>query len=289
MRPWWAWIITAACGGGHVAPETPPEATKLRVVTTTLPARWMVEQLAGDLAEVSTIRPPGGDHASWQPSQDDIVTMQMADLIVVNGAGYEPWLDDVVLPRERVLDTSQALVQPIPQDAEGVPRTPFLWASPRRAANLAFGIHGGLLHLMPDHQDALDTELNDLARLLETTEFDYANAIRTPDPVSVAVTSPHYGYLLYDMHIDALTVHPTEAGLPAEERAAVERWMTSTPAPHQMWWPAEPTPQQRAGLPEGIDHLQVHLLDAPIDGTYDYIGQVKHNASVIRRARSDAP
>jgi len=39
-----------------------------------------------------------GDPVNWKPGSEAIARMQSADLVILNGAGYETWLGWVSLP-----------------------------------------------------------------------------------------------------------------------------------------------------------------------------------------------
>ncbi len=47
-----------------------------------------------------------GDPVFWEPSISDISAMQQADVVLVNGATYEKWLEKISLAKECTIDTS---------------------------------------------------------------------------------------------------------------------------------------------------------------------------------------
>lgn len=64
--------------------------------TTTHALQWVCEQLAGNDATV------------WTAAHPDAPEPEKADLVVLNGAGLEPWAD--ALPAEKVFRTSEAVL-----------------------------------------------------------------------------------------------------------------------------------------------------------------------------------
>jgi len=56
----------------------------------------MVEQVTGDLADVTTIVGPDADAHVYQPSSSDAVAVTEADVIFVNGLGFETWSDALI-------------------------------------------------------------------------------------------------------------------------------------------------------------------------------------------------
>ena len=74
-------------------PSTPaPRQGKLKVVTTFFPVYCFTASVAGDLADVENLLPPGqGPHGyTFVPS--NARTVSSAQLIVMNGAGLDDWL-----------------------------------------------------------------------------------------------------------------------------------------------------------------------------------------------------
>lgn len=72
------------------------EGTALTVVATfSILADW-VGQVGGDGIEVISIVPAGGDAHTFDPNPEQVGQIAEADLIFAIGAGFEPWLDDMV-------------------------------------------------------------------------------------------------------------------------------------------------------------------------------------------------
>ena len=49
----------------------------------------------GDQGEVITLVGPDGDTHTFEPTPQDGVTLAKADMLFENGAGLEPWLDEL--------------------------------------------------------------------------------------------------------------------------------------------------------------------------------------------------
>ena len=66
------------------------------IVVTTNILGDVVEQVVGDAAAVEVIMPIGADPHEFAPSVAQAERMEEADLLVVNGAGFEEGMGDVV-------------------------------------------------------------------------------------------------------------------------------------------------------------------------------------------------
>lgn len=90
-------ILLTGCNKGKSINETASSGDdKLVIVTTLFPQYDFARQIAGDLAEVILILPPGVESHSYEPTPQDIVTIQEADLFVYTGDMMEPWAKKVL-------------------------------------------------------------------------------------------------------------------------------------------------------------------------------------------------
>ena len=62
--------------------------------------------LAGNSFEVRFVCGGHSTPRAWKPTTSDISMLQQADLVILNGAGYESWVPLVSLPRSRTVDLS---------------------------------------------------------------------------------------------------------------------------------------------------------------------------------------
>jgi zinc/manganese transport system substrate-binding protein len=87
-------LLAAACGGSDGAAGG--DGGGPDVVVTTSILGDVVENLVGDAAEVEVIMPPNADPHDFQASARQAAALREADLVVVNGAGFEAGLEDAI-------------------------------------------------------------------------------------------------------------------------------------------------------------------------------------------------
>ena len=68
-------------------------AAKKRIVTTFTIIQDMAQNVAGDAAIVESITKPGAEIHGYEPTPQDIVKAQKADLILWNGLNLERWFE----------------------------------------------------------------------------------------------------------------------------------------------------------------------------------------------------
>lgn len=188
------------------------------VIATNYPLYYFARQIAGTSMDV---RLPGiyGDPAAWTPGGDAVAELQAADLIIINGAGYESWLSFVTLPEDILLDTSVSLAEfflPMeasahqhgPEGEHSHPETAFTtWLDPQLAIGQSRAIEQALSKLAPEYSVEFNTGFAQLeARLLaldDTLRQVFTGLGNRP----VVFSHPVYQYLQKRYGINGRSVH----------------------------------------------------------------------------------
>ncbi len=82
-------IDTSAQAEPQEAPE--PEIEPLLVVATLFPQYDFARAIGGDFAEVKLLLPPGIESHSYEPTPQDLVMLESADVFLFTGEAMEPW------------------------------------------------------------------------------------------------------------------------------------------------------------------------------------------------------
>ena len=72
------------------------EEARLSIIATVFPAYDFARALAGDTAQVSLLLPPGGESHSYEPTPQDIVNIQGADLFLYVGGESDHWVESIL-------------------------------------------------------------------------------------------------------------------------------------------------------------------------------------------------
>ena len=198
-RPW-TWKLTAllalllgfsSCGRQE---ERKPVATekKLKIVTTVAPITSIVENVAGDHAEVAGVIPEGINSHTFEPIPSDSKLLSAADLIVFNGLDLEtPTLklaqanlkqgatiytlgDKTIKEGEYVFDFS------FPKE-RGHPN-PHLWLNPEYAMRYATLVRDELVRLDSKNKDAYEQNAAQLLKKIEALDQAIKDAVQTIPP-----------------------------------------------------------------------------------------------------------
>lgn len=102
MKKYFGFIIAVMlffCGCS--APKEEAGNGKVKICATIFPQFDFARSIAGDLAEVSMLLPPGGESHTYEPTPKDIMTIQNSDIFIYTGGESDSWLDEVL----KTLDT----------------------------------------------------------------------------------------------------------------------------------------------------------------------------------------
>ncbi|WP_368497928.1 metal ABC transporter substrate-binding protein [Herbiconiux sp. A18JL235] len=92
-------LALAGCASGASSTDagsTSAAAGGLKVVATTTQVADFTREIAGDAASVTQLIQPNQSAHSYDPSAADLSALASADVLVINGAGLEEWLDDAI-------------------------------------------------------------------------------------------------------------------------------------------------------------------------------------------------
>jgi zinc/manganese transport system substrate-binding protein len=88
--------VTALFALAACSDDTKADDDGAHIVVTTSILGDVVENLVGDAAEVEVIMPPGSDPHDFAPSAQQANALRDADILVVNGLGFEAGLVDTI-------------------------------------------------------------------------------------------------------------------------------------------------------------------------------------------------
>jgi ABC-type Zn uptake system ZnuABC Zn-binding protein ZnuA len=163
------WLNGSFPGGKVPSAEATPMTKRLLVMATIAPMYCFTKNVAGDLADVEMIVPPGVDPHGFAPSPDEVRKIMQADVVVENGFGFEPWMDALEAhglrrgvrviaargtgPGIPGLSGDPNTPPAPPPDFSAGPPDPHVWLDPMMAITEAQNIRDALMAHDPAHAD----------------------------------------------------------------------------------------------------------------------------------------
>jgi zinc transport system substrate-binding protein len=100
-------LFMPGCGDSGPA-DTVSGEKSVYIVAVNAPLVYFARRLLDGQVEVVMPAPADTDPAQWRPTAEDIVQLQGAELVLLNGAGYSSWLKHVSLSSGRTVLSGEA-------------------------------------------------------------------------------------------------------------------------------------------------------------------------------------
>lgn len=199
---------------------TPPADVPI-VVTSFYPMYEFTRQVAGTFADVQVLIGDGVDPHEWEPSAQQLVLLEKAQMLVYNGAGLEGWIEQVIgginNPKLVRVETTQGLALLESQESydhghdhdhdhgatkneKGHPIDPHVWLSPAKAIEQVRRIQTELTKQAPQYAttyqsnaDAYVAQLTALDQKFQEQLKPYAGRTFVTQHASFSYLADAYG------------------------------------------------------------------------------------------------
>jgi zinc transport system substrate-binding protein len=194
---------------------TPPTG-KLQVVATFYPLAFFSQEIGGEHVQVTQLVPSNTELHNWEPSPQDIIATENADIIIYNGAGLDHWMQDDILPaltntkNHTTIDTTNGLTllhaetddeddheEHEEDEHDHGDYDPHTWLSPYMAKLQAEKIYEALVQQDPTHETYYTDRWETLKTSLEQIDANYTETLADKQKDNIFVSHAAYGYLAY--------------------------------------------------------------------------------------------
>ncbi|MCB0648683.1 MAG: metal ABC transporter substrate-binding protein [Saprospiraceae bacterium] len=167
-------------------------AQKPKVIASASIFADMAQTIAGDLAEIKSVVPIGGDPHRYEPTPGDAKLVQNADLILINGLTFEGWMQELIensgTKGKTILITKNII--PIASDLHAGATDPHAWMTASNGLIYIKNIYEALSNLLPENKEELTKNYNAYKAQLEALDAEIFSLIRSiPEGQRVLVTS----------------------------------------------------------------------------------------------------
>ena len=239
-------LVAIATLGAAFAQSPSPE--KLQVVTSFLPIQSHTLAIAGDKADVKQLLGKDTGPHDFQLSPADVKTLSDADLLIINGAGIEEWLGELIKKSGNknlvVVDTSKGIkLFESPEEIEighdhthvldrehshshGDGANPHIWLDPVIAKKQAANIADALQKADPSNASAYAENGKAYEAKLATLDSDYRSTLAPLPNKNLVTFHDAFPYLAarYKMnYVGAVSEFPEKDPTPKQLAALVDK------------------------------------------------------------------
>ncbi len=252
----------------------------LEVFAVNYPLAYFAERIGGEHVRIIDVIPKDTDPAGWVPGKKELRKIRSADLILLNGAGYNPWSEQAGLPSSKTVNTTATLEDyflPKPEKGRLIPDT---WLDFDMAKFQAESVKNALEKRLPEYKRefennffSLYAELNKLNKRMV-----FISDKLDCDILYLYATCPVYDYMAAAYQIRLLNLNWEQGAVPTGEQLKfLEMSLESKPG-NAMLWASPPPEEVRMKLENDLGLMSVvfnpctHQPD-----TGDFISVMKQN------------
>lgn len=173
---------------------------KMQIIATVFPAFDFARTIAGEHAQVSLLLPPGSESHSYEPTPQDLIAIQNADLFLYVGGESDHWIEEMLssmdktAPRTfRLMDCVTLVEEEISESMEHKHNhdehcdhthehkelDEHVWTSPKNAIQIVNALTGVLKELSPVHASAFEDAFQQYTAELEELDAAIEKVVST--------------------------------------------------------------------------------------------------------------
>jgi ABC-type Zn uptake system ZnuABC Zn-binding protein ZnuA len=292
--------LLVGCGRSS-APTTAPAGAGLRVLAVEPFLSDIAQNVAGGRTTVSTLMPLGVDPHAYEPTPGDLARVADCQVLIVNGAGLEAFLDEMlrnVGGQRLVIEASAGLVSRKLSDQEDQAAhpegDPHFWLDPNNVIRYVENIRAGLSQADPAGANTYAANAQEyIARLKELDQWIAAQVAEIPPNRRLLVTNheslgyfaDRYGFRVVGSIIPSVS---TDASPSAQQMAELVDAIKATGAP-AVFLEVGTNPQlaeqlaREAGI-RVVAELYTHSPGPSGGPAAGYIGMMQYDTKVIVEA-----
>ena len=205
-------------------------ATNLKVIAVESFLADIVQNVAGDRLHVETLIPQGLDPHSFEPTPRDIANITDSDILFINGAGLEDWIQNVLgdLPEDKVIVEASAGLESRPiNDTDhanaattgtdhNLDMNPHFWLDPNLVITYVKNIQDGLISIDPAGKEIYTTNADAYTQQLIDLDTYIKEKVATipPDRRLIVTNHESFGYFAdrYGFTVVGTIIHSVSTG-----------------------------------------------------------------------------
>lgn len=170
----------------------------LSIAASIYPLAFFAEEIGGDKIEVTTITPSGIEPHEYDPTTQDIGTIQQSDILLLNG-GVESWGDKIITNLQGTQVTTLVigdglLTENWEEDGE-IQKDPHIWLDPNLAKKEVAKITQAIIAKDADNTPYYQQNAKQLESRLNDLDAKYRNGLANCQKKEIITSHAAFGYL----------------------------------------------------------------------------------------------
>jgi len=168
---------------------TKTDSSKLQVISSFYTLHEFSQNVGQEKIDVTLLVPAGVEPHDWGPTIKDVQRMQKSDLIIINGIGFENWVDslDEIDYQGVIVDTSNEIfVNNLGQENVLTSGDPHIWLNPVYAKIQVQNIANAFSNSDPENQQYYQSNAAKYIEQLDLLDSKIRNELSNCNPDFVA-------------------------------------------------------------------------------------------------------
>lgn len=299
-------VLLASCSSGMIPPTQSTISGTPRVLAVESFLTDFAQNVSGDRIKIETLMPLGMDPHSFEPTPQDVARVAESQVLIINGAGLEAWIEKVLSNaggQRTVVEASAGLTSRKSQ-AESTTATsdshpegdPHFWLDPTLAIKYVENIRDGLTSVDPAGKDIYASNAQAYIAKLKDLDAWIKSQVETIPPQRRLMVTNHeslgyfadrYGFQVIGAILPSVS---TNASPSAQQMASLVDQIKSTHTPAIfLETGANPQLAEQLAAETGarvVTDLYTHSLSAPDGPAPTYLDMMRYNTTIIVKALS---
>lgn len=197
---------------------------KLQVSTSFYPLYFFSSEIGADKVEGKNITPPGSQPHDYEPTTQDIATIEKSDILILNGVGLESWGDKVrsTLQNKKILIVTPSedlnTMRETVENGKHV-RDPHKWLSPKLAREMLTPITDAFSFVDPNNKSYYQDNKSRLEKKFDQLDEFYISSLSNCKQKDIITSHAAFGYLASAYGLNQVTI----AGMSPDEEPSVKQ------------------------------------------------------------------
>ena len=182
----------------------------LKVTASFYPLYFFASQIGGNKAYVYNITPSGGEPHDYEPSAQDMETIETSKLLIINGGGLEAWGEDMkknLDPKKTIIVTAGEGLTDQMVNENGIDKVdPHVWLSPPLAKKMVDNITKGFVEADPMNAQYYTDNASALKEKLVALDNSYKTGLVSCAQKNIVTSHAAFGYLATAYHLNQVSI-----------------------------------------------------------------------------------
>lgn len=198
--------------------KEPAPSNKIQVTASFYPLAYIASEVGGLRVSVRDLLPPGGEPHDFEPSPRDFALLSKSDLLIYNGASFEPWVDkwtksSFERPKNVVAMVNELGKRGAPLMMRGGAVDPHVWLDPLLFEQEINIVRDALIAVDPVHTDEYRANANTLLARVSDLDQRFREGLRSCADNTIIASHDAFGYIAREYHFSVISI----AGISPDE------------------------------------------------------------------------